>query len=365
MPHSPYELPPNLPVPLDDGACDHLHKLRLPGVELVSTSGRRVDLSRDVTGRAVFFFYPRTGIPGQPPSLGYKGEDWDTIPGARGCTPQSCGFRDWYADFQKLGVQVLGVSTSGTEHQREFVARNHIPFEMLSDSELHLTRLLRLPTFEFPIESGGPSTLLQRMAWYVEDGVIEKVFYPVFPPDKNAVQVLSWVKRRLEARETPTWPISVREVESRDLTWVREDCLRFWGGTQIASLGKWYDIDSLPAFVAEIGVDRVGLLTHTPFERGGHTEIITLTARLEGVGVAGALMEAHERAARYAGCSRLLLTTSNDNLRAMRFYQKRGWKLVAAHPGAIDDARRVKPNIPTIGKHGIPLRDELELEKVL
>lgn len=362
---SPYVLPPNLPVPMDDGACDHLRGLRLPAISLPSTSGRLVDLARDITGRAVLFFYPRTGVPGEPPNLGFHAEEWDSIPGARGCTPHSCGFRDWHDDFQRLGVRVFGVSTSVTDHQREFVARIHMPFEMLSDADLVLTRLLKLPTFDFPVESGGPNTLIQRMAWYVEDGVIEKAFYPVFPPDKNAVQVLSWVRRRLQNAETPAWPISVRPLEPRDLTWIREDAQRFWGGTRIASLGKWYDIDALPGFIAEIGVDRVGLLTHTPFEPGGASEIITLTSRFESVGVAGALMEAHERAARYAGCTRLLLTTSNDNLRALRFYQKRGWTLVAVHRCAIDRARRVQPGIPAIGKNGIPLRDEIELEKLL
>lgn len=363
--HSPDTLPPNLPVPLDDGACDHLHRLRLPRVSLPSTGGGHVDLERDLAGPTVIFFYPRTGIPGQPPSLGFQGEDWDTIPGARGCTPQSCGFRDLYAEFQNLGVRVVAISTNTTEHQREFVERNHIPFDLLSDAELRLTRLLRLPTFEFPVESGGPTTLIKRMAWYIEGGVIVKVFYPVFPPDQNASQVLAWAKRRAAMRERPTWPIGVRPVEPRDLEWLQEDCKRFWGGTRISSLGKWYDIDALPAFVAQIGDERVGLLTYTPMERGGPSEIITLTARLEDAGVASALMAAHERAAREAGCSRLLLTTSNDNLRAIGFYQKRGWNLVAVHPGAIDDARRVEPGIPTIGKHGIPLRDELELGKPL
>jgi peroxiredoxin len=363
--HNPHELPPNLPVPLDDGACDHLHKLQVPHVELNSTGGRAVDLGKQAHDPTVFFFYPRTGVPGQAPSLGFNGEEWDSIPGARGCTPQSCGFRDWHADFTKLGVAVFGVSTNTTEHQREFVSRNHVPFELLSDSELTLTRLLTLPTFEFPVESGAPTTLLHRMAWYCDGGVIEKVFYPVFPPDKNALQVLSWVARRRQAERGPAFEVRVRPLEARDLTWVRDELRRFWGGTRVASLGVWHQADELPGFVAEVGVERLGLLTHTPLERGGANEIITLSTRLEGVGVGHALMRAHEQAARYAGCTRLFLTTSNDNMRAMTFYQKLGWRLVAVHAGAIDEARRVTPGIPTMGQRGIPLRDEVELHKPL
>lgn len=324
-----------------------------------------VDLASELGAPGVVFFYPRTGVPGQPPSLGFDGEHWDTIPGARGCTPQSCGFRDWHDDFVKLGVKVFGVSTNTTEHQREFVERNHIPFEMLSDSELRLTRLLKLPTFEFPVESGGPTTLLRRMAWYVEEGVIRKVFYPVFPPDQNGVQVLSWVRRRAETAQKPAWPVMVRPIEPRDLTWVREELRRFWGDVRVASMGVWHQADDLPGFVAEIGVERVGLLTHTPMERGGGCEIITLSARLQSAGVGTALMNACEQAARYAGCTRLLLTTSNDNMRAMTFYQKLGWRIVAVHAGAIDDARRVTPSIPPLGERGIPMHDEIELRKVL
>ncbi|MFN9977840.1 MAG: peroxiredoxin, partial [Phycisphaerae bacterium] len=204
MPHDPTQLPPNLPVPKDDGACLHLRRSLLPSISLAATSGEQINLA-SLTSPTVLFFYPRTGVPGRAPSLGFHGEEWDSIPGARGCTPQSCGFRDLHSQFTSLGVRVLGVSTNATSHQREFKDRMHVPFELLSDSKLELTRGLRLPTFEFPTEPENPTTLIARMAWYVEPDTqpdtsrptasrIRKVWYPVFPPNENATNVLAWLK---------------------------------------------------------------------------------------------------------------------------------------------------------------------------
>ena len=175
-------LPENLPVPQDDGACDHLEGLKVPSTLLRSTNGRTVDLADETA--TVVFFYPRTGTPSEPAPL-----DWDLIPGARGCTPQSCGFRDEYSEFQKLGFQVFGASSQTTEYQKEFVSRNHIPFEILSDAEFLLTDALRLPTFVF-----GGSRLIKRLAVIVKKGRIEKAFYPVFPPNENAGNVLKWIR---------------------------------------------------------------------------------------------------------------------------------------------------------------------------
>jgi peroxiredoxin len=135
-------------------------------------------------GRTVVYLYPRTGEPGTPVP-----KEWDAIPGARGCTPQSCGFRDHFADLQRLGVaRLYGLSTQDTAYQREAVERLHLPFAILSDAELKLTRALDLPTFTF-----NGMTLMKRMAWVVDDGVITKVFYPVFPPDQNAAEVIAWL----------------------------------------------------------------------------------------------------------------------------------------------------------------------------
>jgi peroxiredoxin len=184
-------LPADLPVPVDDGAADHLRGAVVPSLVLAATSGRAVNLAELARRPAVLFFYPRTGEKGTS-----AGPEWDLIPGARGCTPQSCGFRDLHGEFQALGVSVAGVSTQTTAYQREFVERNHVSFDLLTDADLTLTHALRLPTFEFPVAGIGPSTLIRRMAWYLEDGRIAHVWYPVFPPDKNAEVVLAWLRAR-------------------------------------------------------------------------------------------------------------------------------------------------------------------------
>ncbi len=181
-PDNLYELPKNLPAPTDDGACDHLAGMAMPSVPLRSTAGRRVDLSQ-LTGRTVVYCYPRTGQPDRDPPSG-----WNAIPGARGCTPQSCAFRDHYRELQALGAQVFGLSTQDTNYQREAVERLHLPFELLSDEELAFAKELRLPTFT--VES---MVLLKRLTLILCNGRIEHVFYPVFPPDKNAEEVISWI----------------------------------------------------------------------------------------------------------------------------------------------------------------------------
>ncbi len=184
-----YTLPDDLPVPTDDGACDHLAGIVLPSIPLSSTDGETIDLS-SWRGRSVVYVYPRTGRPDLPASAA-----WDAIPGARGCTPQSCGFRDHYAELQSLGTSaVFGLSTQTTDYQREAVERLHLPFPLLSDSDLAFTRALRLPTFEFEPYGEESSTLLKRMAFVIRDGRIERVFYPVFPPDRNAEEVTEWLR---------------------------------------------------------------------------------------------------------------------------------------------------------------------------
>ena len=184
--HNPMVLPDNLPVPQDDGAARHLAGMRLPSVALPSTGGAAVDLSK-LKGRTVIYIYPRSGRPGQAMPAG-----WDAIPGARGCTPQSCGFRDHFAELQRLGVAALyGLSSQDTAYQRELAERLHLPFPILSDEGLKLTRALNLPTF-----SVDGMTLLKRMAWVIDDGTISQVFYPVFPPDKSAETVLAWLQQK-------------------------------------------------------------------------------------------------------------------------------------------------------------------------
>ena len=162
-----YELPKNIPVPVDDGACGHLPGMQLPSLPLMSTAGRIVDLAT-LRGRTVVYCYPRTGRPDEEPPKG-----WNEIPDARGCTPQSCAFRDHYEELQALGVAVFGLSTRSTAVQREPSQRLHLPFELLSDVELYFARRLRLSTFE--VES---MTLIKRLTLIIRDRRIEKVFYP-------------------------------------------------------------------------------------------------------------------------------------------------------------------------------------------
>jgi peroxiredoxin len=184
-----HTLPDDLPVPTDDGACDHLAGMVLPSIPLSSTDGQQIDLAA-LAGRTVVYVYPRTGRPDQPGSSA-----WDAIPGARGCTPQSCGFRDHHAELRSLGASaIFGLSTQTTDYQREAVARLHLPFPLLSDSSLVFTRTLRLPTFEFEPYRDESSTHLKRMALVIRGGRVEKVFYPVFPPDRNAEEVMEWLK---------------------------------------------------------------------------------------------------------------------------------------------------------------------------
>jgi peroxiredoxin len=184
-----HTLPDDLPAPTDDGGCDHLAGMVLPSIPLNSTDGQQIDLA-GLPGRTVVYIYPRTGRPDHPGSAA-----WDAIPGARGCTPQSCGFRDHHAELRSLGASaIFGLSTQTTDYQREAVARLHLPFPLLSDSSLLFTRTLRLPTFEFEPYRDESSTHLKRMALVIRGGRVEKVFYPVFPPDRNAEEVMEWLK---------------------------------------------------------------------------------------------------------------------------------------------------------------------------
>jgi peroxiredoxin (alkyl hydroperoxide reductase subunit C) len=177
-------LPAGLPVPADDGAAAHLTGMKLPSIALPATTGGAVDLSAQRRLNVVFA-YPRTGRPGEDPLT----PDWDAIPGARGCTPHTCGFRDLFAEFRALKCAVYGLSTQDPAYQKEMTERLHVPFPVLSDAQLELTRALRLPTFTVAGE-----VLLKRLAWVADDGRITKVFYPIFPPDKNAEEVLSWLR---------------------------------------------------------------------------------------------------------------------------------------------------------------------------
>lgn len=173
----------SIPTPTNDGATDHLLGAQFPSVMLKATTGASVDLST-LSGLSVVYAYPRTGVPGVD-----NPDGWDLIPGARGCTPQSCSFRDHFAELKVLGVNHLfGLSTQSPEYQLEVAERLHLPFPILSDEGLELTTALNLPTFE-----AGGMKLLKRFTLIINDGTITHVFYPVFPPDQSASEVVKWL----------------------------------------------------------------------------------------------------------------------------------------------------------------------------
>jgi len=184
--HELHELSPDLPVPEDDGAAHHLLDAEVPSVVLPATSGGQVDLAGASMDMLVVYVYPKTGIPGQPLPAG-----WDRIPGARGCTPQSCAFRDSVQELGDLGATVLGLSAQSLDEQREFAEREHIPYPLLNDSEFKLAAAgtLRLPTFTV-----DGARFYRRLTFVARQGRIVKVFYPVFPPQENAAKVIEWLK---------------------------------------------------------------------------------------------------------------------------------------------------------------------------
>jgi len=192
-----YKLPDDLPIPVDDGACDHLHELRIPPVSLKGVSDAVIDLN-SIKGISVIFFYPMIGKPDSPPMIG-----WNDIPGARGCTPQSCSFRDKHSQLEKLEAKVFGVSSQPLIDQKEASARLNLPFELLNDSQFELTKALNLPTFEYET-----STFIKRITIISVNGVIKKIFYPVFPPNENVKDVIEWLEHnrslnRNGAKDTP------------------------------------------------------------------------------------------------------------------------------------------------------------------
>ena len=179
------QLPADLPIPLDDGQAAHLVGMDLPNFSLPSTSGQNFnfDINSDPK-RLVIYVYPLTGQPNVA-----LPEGWDEIPGARGCTPQACDFSDNYQQFQRLHTQVFGLSTQTSDYQLELKKRLHLPFNLLSDSDYKLKQFLNLPTFKV-----GELTLYKRLTLIIEQGIIKQVFYPVFPPNQHALQVLVWLK---------------------------------------------------------------------------------------------------------------------------------------------------------------------------
>jgi peroxiredoxin len=182
--HDPYTLPADLPVPEDDGAADHLPGTMIPRLELPTTDQRALDLAEAAQRLLVLYIYPRTGKPGVDMPAG-----WDDIPGARGCTPQACAFRDLHAEIAATGAHTLGLSAQSVAEQHEVVERLHLPYALASDPLLTVAEALRLPTFDV-----DGMTLYKRITLIADEGRIVKAFYPVFPPDRNAQDVLEWLQ---------------------------------------------------------------------------------------------------------------------------------------------------------------------------
>lgn len=178
-------LPDGLPVPEDDGSADHLTGTDVPAVELTAHDGRTIDVADRARDLLVLYVYPRTGVPGEPLI-----EGWDDIPGARGCTPQSCSFRDLSSELTATGASLLGLSAQTVAEQREFHDRVGLPYPLIADPDLALAAALRLPTFE-----AGGRRLYRRLTFVARHGTIERIFHPVFPPDRNATDVLEWLRR--------------------------------------------------------------------------------------------------------------------------------------------------------------------------
>jgi peroxiredoxin len=182
---NPYALPSDLPVPVDDGGADHLQGMALPSLALPSTSGAEIELAQVASETLVLYCYPRAGRPGEAAPPG-----WDAIPGARGCTPQACAFRDHHAELERFGASVLGLSAQPLDEQVEFAERVVLPYPVISDPGLSLAQALRLPTFEV-----AGMRLYRRLTFIARRGRIVNVFYPVFPPDRNAADVVEWLSR--------------------------------------------------------------------------------------------------------------------------------------------------------------------------
>ena len=185
------ELPKTLPEPVDDGEADHLLGAVIPSKALQSTSGELIDLTKLSSKWTVLYVYPMTGQPGVPQPTG-----WDNIPGARGCTPQTCGFRDQFGTLAQFDASIYGLSLQDIEYQREAVKRLHLPFALLSDADRTFGKAMDLPTFDVQVQGESPVALFKRLTMIVSEGVIKHVMYPVFPPDRNAIEVCQWLDLR-------------------------------------------------------------------------------------------------------------------------------------------------------------------------
>lgn len=358
--HDPTHLPPGLPAPIDDGACMHLRGRALPDVLVRRCDGVEVSVKAMCAPAdigLVVFCYPHTGVPGRAPLPGFAGEQWDRIPGARGCTPQSCGFRDVYTQFRTLRVGVVGLSTNTPVHQAEFKSRMKVSFDLMSDASLTLAKAMILPTFEFPIGDDGPSTLLKRMAWYCEPDAagtlrIREVWYPVFPPNENAANVL----RFLEARHG----VRVENARASDEPFVRQVLASQWNTCRVWARGSSHDPFTLPTVIARREGQSVGMAVFTTAKH--EFEIVALGVTERGAAVAPMLLDAVEDEARASGATKVCITAPNCATEALAFLQKRGFAVTTVRRGQMEWYRQSEPGIPKVAPNGVPIRDEFELE---
>ena len=318
-------LPDNLPIPLDDKLVDHLQGLKIPPVDLRSTSGAVINLEEAANDPMVLFIYPRAGSPISPNK---NVEAWDLLPGARGCTPQTCGYRDLHQEFLALGVQVFGLSIQSPEIQQEFAHRMQIPFQILSDENYKFTDALKLPTFEFEGER-----LIKRMAFFITESRIQKIFYPVFPPDQNASDVLQW----LTDETRPFKFLHIRPIDSTDFAqWLPlwEAYNSFYKRTVPLEISAktWERFlnpsEPMFALVAESKGQIVGFV-HYLFHRNTATEhdvcylqdlFTAEPARAQGVGKA--LINAVYEKAKNKGSDRVYWQTHKSNEIAKALYDK-------------------------------------------
>jgi peroxiredoxin/GNAT superfamily N-acetyltransferase len=334
------DLPDNLPRPVDDGQTAHLLGAKIPEVVLESTLEKEVNLFLKCQPPTVLFIYPRAGSPLEPNT---NPELWDAIPGARGCTPQSCGFRDLISEFTALGVNVLGLSIQSPMVQKEFVERNHIGFPILSDHQYRLTKGLNLPTFEFDGE-----WLIKRMALFIKDGIIQKVFYPVFPPDKNAEEVLVWLKgKRISDLKIVKFNSTEHSELIEPLTALLHAAyapLAARGMRYLAThqppqktLERLNEGESYLAFEADQLIGTVTLYREKLsssceyYRRAGVFSFgqFAIKPEFQGRGFGSMMMTMLEDRARELGAVELALDTSEHADDLIRLYEKRGYRQVA------------------------------------
>jgi peroxiredoxin/RimJ/RimL family protein N-acetyltransferase len=319
-----HALPADLPVPADDGAARHLLGMRVPASALPTTTGEPIDLAAAATaaGTLVLYVYPATGVPGRPLPDG-----WDAIPGARGCTPQSCAFRDHARELAELGASVVGLSAQPLEEQRAFAAREHLPFPLVNDSAFTLAEELDLPTFE-----AAGQRYYRRLTLVAHAGRIAKVFYPVFPPQENAAQVIAWLRAErpvLRGQRMLLRPAAEADAPALAAILAEPDVAAWWGAYDLARVRA--DLREETTFAILLDGAVAGWL-HTHEERDpAYPSVafdIALTTRLHGQGYGREALRLAIRHFVAKGHHRFTIDPAAENERAIRCYAAVGFQPV-------------------------------------